>query len=175
MKMSSKDFVNERRMWSAADARMIAGAVDEINGLRHDLESGIVEFTYFTDSWHKAHVVGTTSEDVIPSSVRRRLDPQYDRKVARFSKNPENIIWFWDLDKNEVRAFNTNRFDDVLRLKRTSKRLVDEDEGSIARAPRESFYDEEDERNACAWVHRSTRSLARALSHGTIDCSTAKV
>lgn len=64
---------------------------------------------------------------MIPISVRRELDPNYDENVASYERRSGFIIWFWDLEKDAARCFNTNRFDEIVNYVPTTARYNDED------------------------------------------------
>ena len=104
----------ERRMSGPAAARN--GGVDEIAQMRAQLASGIVEFEFTKADGTLRHAVGTTSEQVIPVAERRRLDPTYDENMASYERRSGYIIWFWDLEKNGLRCFNTNKFERTINV-----------------------------------------------------------
>jgi hypothetical protein len=60
---------------------------------------------------------------VVPTAERRRLDPDYDEKLASYERRQAYIIWFWDLEKNECRCFNTNRFEGIVHFEPTNKHV----------------------------------------------------
>lgn len=116
--------IDERRMSGPAAARN--GGVDEIADMRHKLDTGIVEFEFMKHSENGdvlRHAVGTTSESIIPTAERRRLDPNYDENVASYNRRSAFIIWFWDLEKNAARCFNTNRFERIINYQQTDQRI----------------------------------------------------
>jgi len=76
------------------------GCIDEIADFRDKLSRGIVRFSFTKADNSLRHAVGTASEEVVPSEVRRKLDPSYDKNVAAYEQRSSHIIWFWDLDKN---------------------------------------------------------------------------
>ena len=105
------------------------GGIDEIADMRQKLANGVVEFTFWKHGENgqgdvQRHAVGTTSEQVVPVAERRRLDPSYDENVASYERRTGFIIWFWDLEKNAVRCFNTNRFDEILNYEPTDRRAA---------------------------------------------------
>jgi len=105
------------------------GGIDEIADMREKLANGVVEFTFWKHGEAgqgdvQRHAVGTTSELVVPIAERRRLDPSYDENVASYERRAGFIIWFWDLEKNAVRCFNTNRFDEILNYEPTTARAA---------------------------------------------------
>lgn len=155
------------------------GGIDEIEDFRDKLRRGIVRFSFTRADNNIRHAVGTTSEEVIPTEVRRRLDPNYDKKVAECESDYRKpfTIWFWDLDKNEVKCFNTNRFegfDPVNGFTETSEPVMSENE-TVGIVPRDTFYDDEDLREMSDWAGRRQKSLARALTHGTADPAFHKI
>ena len=103
------------------------GGVDEIADMRSKLANGIVQFVFWKHGEDgvdvERHAVGTTSELVVPVEERRRLDPNYDANVASYERRSGFIIWFWDLEKNAVRCFNTNRFDRIENYTPTTQRI----------------------------------------------------
>ena len=108
------------------------GGIDEIADMREKLANGVVEFTFWKHGEEgqgevQRRAVGTTSEQVIPISVRRELDPNYDENVASYERRSGFIIWFWDLEKDAARCFNTNRFDEIVNYVPTTTRYNDED------------------------------------------------
>ena len=121
--------LNERRMVGPATAAR-TGEVDEIAEMREMLDNGIVEFTFTKADGSERHAKGTTSEQIIPVADRRRLDPHYDENVASYEARASYIIWFWDLEKNEVRCFSTNRFGEIINYERTTRRAVIDQEGN---------------------------------------------
>jgi hypothetical protein len=103
------------------------GGIDEIADMREKLANGVVEFTFWKHSDEgdiQRHAIGTTSEQIIPTSERRRLDPNYDENVVSYERRSGFIIWFWDLEKNAVRCFNTNRFDEIINYTPTTQRIT---------------------------------------------------
>ena len=115
--------LRERRMVGPATAAR-TGEVDEIAEMREMLDNGIVEFTFTKADGSERHAKGTTSEQVVPVADRRRLDQHYDGNVASDEARAMYIIWFWDLEKNEVRCFSTNRFGEIINYERTTRRAV---------------------------------------------------
>lgn len=108
------------------------GGVDEIADMREKLANGVVEFTFWKHGENgqgdvQRRAVGTTSEQVMPVSTRRELDPNYDENVASYERRSGFIIWFWDLEKDAARCFNTNRFDEIVNYVPTTTRYDDED------------------------------------------------
>lgn len=108
------------------------GGIDEIADMREKLANGVVEFTFWKHGEEgqgevQRRAVGTTSEQVIPVSMRRELDPNYDENVASYERRSGFIIWFWDLEKDAARCFNTNRFDEIVNYVPTTARYNDED------------------------------------------------
>lgn len=113
--------VNERRMNGPAAAAK--GGIDEIAQMRQQLNDGIVEFEFTKADSTLRHAVGTTSETVIPTAECKRLDPNYDDNLASYMRRQAFIIWFWDLEKNEVRCFNTNRFERIINVERVNHKI----------------------------------------------------
>lgn len=109
--------LNERRMVGPTGAARYGG-IDEIADMRHKLATGIVEFEFQKHGENGElvlrHAVGTTNENIISINDRRRLDPNYDENVESYERRSGFIIWFWDLEKNQVRCFNTNRFERII-------------------------------------------------------------
>lgn len=108
------------------------GGIDEIANMREKLANGVVEFTFWKHGEDgqgevQRRAVGTTSEQVVPVSTRRELDPNYDENVASYERRSGFIIWFWDLEKDAARCFNTNRFDEIVNYVPTTTRYNDED------------------------------------------------
>lgn len=111
--------LDERRMAGPAAARN--SGIDEIADMRAKLNNGVVEFEFWKHDPDGGpdiirHAVGTTSEAVVPTAERRRLDPSYDENLASYRRRESFIIWFWDLEKNAVRCFNTNRFERIINV-----------------------------------------------------------
>lgn len=105
------------------------GGVDEIADMRQKLDNGVVEFIFWKHGEDgqgdvERHAVGTTSEQVVPVAERRRLDPNYDANVASYERRRGFIVWFWDMEINEVRCFNTNRFDQIVNYVQTQQRAA---------------------------------------------------
>ena len=117
--------LNERRMVGPAGAaKGLNGGVDEIADFRQKLEDGVVEFEFTKADGTKRHAVGATSEQIVPTSERRKLDPSYDTNLTSYQHRGAYIIWFWDLDKNAVRCFNTNRFEGIVKYEQTSQHVT---------------------------------------------------
>jgi len=77
--------LNERRMVGPAGAaKGLNGGVDEIADFRQKLEDGVVEFEFTKADGTKRHAVGTTSEQIVPTSERRKLDPSYDTNLTSY-------------------------------------------------------------------------------------------
>lgn len=113
--------LDERRMAGPAAAR--DGGVDEIAEFRGKLAAGVVEFEFTKADGTLRHAVGTTNEQVVPTTERRRLDPDYDENLESYRRREAFIIWFWDLEKNECRCFNTNRFERLIGFEPTNRRV----------------------------------------------------
>lgn len=117
--------LNERAMVGPAGAaRGRNDGVDEIADFRQKLENGVVEFQFLKRDGTRRHAVGTTSEAIVPTEERRRLDPSYDENMASYMRREAFIIWFWDLEKSALRCFNTNRFEDIIRYQPTAQRVT---------------------------------------------------
>ena len=119
--MLDESTLAERRM--AGPAAAAKGGVDEIAEFRGQLAAGVVEFEFTKADGTRRRAVGTTNEQVVPTAERRRLDPNYDENLASYERRQTFIIWFWDLEKNAVRCFNTNRFEGLIRFEPTNKRV----------------------------------------------------
>ena len=117
----NKKHLDERRMLGPAAAAK--GGVDEIAEFRSKLAAGIVEFEFTKADGTRRHAVGTTNERVVPTAERRRLDPGYDENLASYERRQAYIIWFWDLEKNECRCFNTNRFEGIVHFEPTDRHV----------------------------------------------------
>jgi hypothetical protein len=113
--------LDERRMAGPAAARN--GGVDEIAEFRGKLAAGVVEFEFTKADGTLRHAVGTTNEQVVPTTERRRLDPDYDENLESYRRREAFIIWFWDLEKNECRCFNTNRFERLIGFEPTNRHV----------------------------------------------------
>ena len=117
----SEEQIDERRM--AGPAAAAKGGVDEIAEFRGQLAAGIVEFEFTKADGTRRHAIGTTNEQVVPTAERRRLDPDYDENLASYERRQAFIIWFWDLEKNECRCFNTNRFEGIVHFEPTNRHV----------------------------------------------------
>lgn len=113
--------LDERRMTGPAAAAR--GGTDEIAEFRGQLAAGVVEFEFTKADGTRRHAVGTTNEQVVPTAERRRLDPQYDENLAAYQRRQAYIIWFWDLEKNACRCFNTNRFEGIVHFEPTNRHI----------------------------------------------------
>lgn len=123
--MYEEEQIDERRMTGPAAAAR--GGIDEIADMRQKLASGVVEFEFYKHNPEGGadilrHAVGTTSKQIIPVAERRRLDPNYDENIASYERRQNFIIWFWDLEKNAARCFNTNRFERIINYTQTNQR-----------------------------------------------------
>ena len=122
--VSETEEIDERRMVGPAGAaKGQNGGVDEIADFRRKLENGVVEFEFTKADGTRRHAIGTTSEQIVPTDERRRLDPQYDENLESYQRRQGFIIWFWDLEKNAVRCFNTNRFEGIVHYEQTNRRV----------------------------------------------------
>lgn len=113
--------IDERRMDGPAAAKK--GGKDEIAEFRQMLNDGVVEFEFRKADGSLRHAVGTTSEAVVPTAERKSLDPEYDTNLASYQHRSAYIIWFWDLEKNACRCFNTNRFEGLVKFEPTNKHV----------------------------------------------------
>jgi len=102
-------------------ARGQNGGVDEIADFREKLDNGVVEFEFTKADGTRRKAVGTTSERIVPTEERRRLDPNYDENLESYMRREAFIIWFWDLEKSAVRCFNTNRFETLVNYEPTDR------------------------------------------------------
>lgn len=116
-----KEAIDERRMDGPAAAA--CGGRDEVAEFKQMLEDGIVEFQFRKADGSLRRAVGTRSEAVVPTSEREKLDPTYDDSMKSYESKASYIIWFWDLEKSQVRCFNTNRFEGLINFEETSARL----------------------------------------------------
>ena len=122
--MLDESTLDERKMVGPAGAaRGQNGGLDEIADFRRKLDNGVVEFEFTKADGTRRHAVGTTSETIIPTAERRRLDPDYDENLASYERRQAYIIWFWDLEKNECRCFNTNRFEGIVHFEPTNRHV----------------------------------------------------
>lgn len=120
----SERSLDERKMVGPAGAaKGQNGGVDEIADFRQKLQNGVIHFKFTKVDNQPRTAVGTTSEQVFPTAERRKLDPEYDEKLESYMRRQAFIIWFWDLEKNSLRCFNTNRFDGIIRFEPTDKRV----------------------------------------------------
>lgn len=131
--------INEQQEWAAgvdeAEHAMTGprgaekyGAVDEIADMRQKLASGVVEFEFWkinkeTNRHELRHAVGTTNDRVFPVTDRIRAQPTYMQDVEKYEQRSGYIIWFWDLEKNQTRCFNTNRFDRIIKFVPTAQKV----------------------------------------------------
>lgn len=116
-----KEAIDERRMDGPAAAAR--GGRDEVAEFKQMLEDGIVEFQFRKADGSLRRAVGTRSEAVVPTSEREKLDSTYDDSVKSYESKASYIIWFWDLEKSQVRCFNTNRFEGLINFEETSSKL----------------------------------------------------
>ena len=120
-----EESIEERKMVGPAGAAHGQnGGVDEIADFRRKLENGVVEFEFTKADGSRRHAIGTTSEQIIPTAMRRSLDADYDSNLESYNRRQAFIIWFWDLEKDAVRCFNTNRFEGIVRYEPTSRRFT---------------------------------------------------
>ena len=84
------------------------GGIDEIADFRRKLNQGIVVFSFVKADGTLRNAVGTTSRKYVPA--REQAAQQSGAMAASIERRKAYTIWFWDLQKDAFRCFNTNRF-----------------------------------------------------------------
>jgi hypothetical protein len=77
-----------------------------IEELKNKLQEGILVFSYVKKNGENRLARGTTSKDYIESKTSYRFPEESNSRVKK-----ENLITYFDLDKNEWRSFNFEQFE----------------------------------------------------------------
>ena len=81
----------------------------------YKLNNGVIQFAFKKNDGTIRKAIGTTSNKIIPIEQRIKIDPEYTQKVRTYENKKDYIIWYWDLQKNGLRSFNTNKFEGIIK------------------------------------------------------------
>lgn len=77
-----------------------------VEELKNKLQEGILVFSYIKKNGETRLARGTSNKDYIESKTSYRFTEESKSRVKK-----ENLITYFDLDKNEWRSFNFEQFE----------------------------------------------------------------
>lgn len=77
-----------------------------VEELKNKLQEGILVFSYIKKNGETRLARGTSNKDYIESKTSYRFPEESKSRVKK-----ENLITYFDLDKNEWRSFNYEQFE----------------------------------------------------------------
>ena len=117
--------------------QMLAEMNDKAQRLVKLMKQGIVEFIFkkvSTGKTRKAH--GTLKRSLIP--------PEFQRKRGRPKKKPEDLVIYYDVDKQDIRSFK----DYLLKTIKKSKVQKSKPDSKIEQSDKKSIKDKQPDKKA---------------------------